>query len=144
MHFRFGFLSYEISHVIRQRFNKNAEIIGITHSQWRVLVHLSENPNCRQVDLADILDIKPITLVKQLDQLEARNLVRRIKDSDDRRVYRLELTANALPVMQKLWDIADRVEAEVLGVLTPDEQALVIRLLCRVKGAICGKEPDIS
>ncbi len=143
MHFRFGFLSYEISHVIRQRFNKNAESIGITHSQWRVLVHLSENPNCRQVDLAEILDVKPITLVKQLDQLEALSLVSRLKDSDDRRAYRLELTENALPVMQKLWDIADQVEAEVFGVLSPDEQALVTRLLCRVKRAICGTQSDI-
>ena len=142
MHFRFGFLSYEISHVIRQRFNKNAESIGITHSQWRVLVHLSENPNCRQVDLAEILDVKPITLVKQLDQLEARNLVRRIKDSDDRRVYRLELTENALPVMQVLWDIADQVEVEVFGVLSPDEQALVTRLLYRVKKAIAVPSRD--
>ncbi|MBE0434690.1 MAG: MarR family transcriptional regulator [Methylomicrobium sp.] len=140
MHYRFGFLSYEISHVIRQRFNKNAESVGITHSQWRVLVHLSENPNCRQVDLADILDVKPITLVKQLDQLEARNLVRRIKDSDDRRAYRLELTENALPVMQALWDIADQVEAEVFGVLTSAEQASVTLLLCRVKNSLGDSE----
>jgi DNA-binding MarR family transcriptional regulator len=92
--------------------------------------------------LADILDVKPITLVKQLDQLEALSLVRRIKDSVDRRAYRLELTANALPVMQKLWDIADQVEAEVFCALSPDEQALVTQLLCRVKRAICGTESD--
>ncbi|PKM38453.1 MAG: MarR family transcriptional regulator [Gammaproteobacteria bacterium HGW-Gammaproteobacteria-10] len=140
MHFRFGFLCYEISHVIRQRFNQKAEALGLTHSQWRVLVHLSENPNCRQVDLAEILAVKPITLVKQLDQLEALALVRRIKDSGDRRAYRLELTEQALPVMQALWDIADKVEAEVFGVLTSAEQALVTLLLCRVKSGLSDSE----
>jgi hypothetical protein len=55
MHSRFGFLSYEISHIIRQRFNKKAESIGLTHAQWRALVHLSTHQNCRQIDLAERL-----------------------------------------------------------------------------------------
>lgn len=95
MHSKFGFLSYEISHIIRQRFNKAAEPIGFTHAQWRALVHLSENQNCRQIDLAEILEIKPITLVKQIDLLEEAGMVRRNKDSEDRRAYRLEVLPNA-------------------------------------------------
>lgn len=140
MHFRFGFLSYEISHVIRQRFNKEAEAIGLTHSQWRVLVHLSENPNCRQVDLAEILEVKPITLVRQLDLLEASGLLRRNKDSEDRRAYRLELTEQAMPVMQALWTIADAVEAQVLSVLSHEEQTLLTELLCLVKDSLIEAE----
>jgi len=103
MHSKFGFLSYEISHIIRQRFNKEAENIGLTHAQWRALVHLSNNENCRQIDLAEILEIKPITLVRQIDLLEEAGLVRRNKDSEDRRAYRLELMPKAHTVMQQLW-----------------------------------------
>jgi DNA-binding MarR family transcriptional regulator len=133
MHSKFGFLSYEISHIIRQRFNKEAENIGLTHAQWRALVHLSNNENCRQIDLADILEIKPITLVRQIDLLEEAGLVRRNKDSEDRRAYRLEITSKALPIMQELWEIADAVEAEVLKTLTPQEQEQMTALLERIK-----------
>lgn len=77
MHSKFGFLSYEISHIIRQRFNKEAENSGLTHAQWRALVHLSNNENCRQIDLAEILEINPITLTRQIDLLEEAGLVRR-------------------------------------------------------------------
>ncbi|MGZ8928841.1 MAG: MarR family winged helix-turn-helix transcriptional regulator [Methylobacter sp.] len=126
-------MSYEISHIIRQRFNKEAEHIGFTHAQWRALVHLSENENCRQIDLAEILEIKPITLARQIDLLEEAGLVRRNKDSDDRRAYRLELTPKAQPIMQELWKIADGVEAEVLKALSLAERKTMIALLERIK-----------
>ena len=133
MYPKFGFLTYEISHLIRQRFNKEAENLGFTHAQWRVLVHLSENENCRQIDLAQILEVKPITLVKQIDSLEELGLVRRNKDKDDRRVYRLEITPKAAPIMNKLWKIADAVEAHVLNTLTTQEQGALVMLLERIK-----------
>lgn len=136
MHSKFGFLSYEISHIIRQRFNKQAENIGLTHAQWRALVHLSNNENCRQIDLADILEIKPITLARQIDLLEEAGLVRRNKDVEDRRAYRLELMPKAHTVMQELWDIADAVEAQVLCALSPNEQEQLTNLLERIKISI--------
>ncbi|MCD2451724.1 MarR family transcriptional regulator [Methylicorpusculum oleiharenae] len=136
MHSKFGFLSYEISHIIRQRFNKEAEHNGFTHSQWRALVHLSENENCRQIDLAEILEIKPITLARQIDLLEESGLVRRNKDADDRRAYRLEVTDKARAVMQELWAIADAVEAKVLAALTDEERDMMVSLLERVKAGI--------
>lgn len=133
MHSKFGFLSHEISHVIRQRFNKEAEKLGFTHSQWRALVHLSENENCRQIDLAEIMEVKPITLARQIDSLEESGLVRRKKDHEDRRAHRLELTSKALPIMQELWKIADAIEAQVLNVLTAEEKELMIEMLERIK-----------
>jgi MarR family transcriptional regulator for hemolysin len=133
---KFGFLSYEISHIIRQRFNKEAENIGLSHAQWRTLVHLSDNENCRQIDLAKILEIRPITLARQIDLLEYAGLIRRNKDSEDRRAYRLEIMPKTNAVMQELWDIADAVEAKVLSVLTAEEQELLIMLLERIKTCI--------
>ncbi|OAH99971.1 transcriptional regulator [Methylomonas methanica] len=136
MHSKFGFLSYEISHIIRQRFNKAAEPLGFTHAQWRALVHLSENQNCRQIDLAEILEIKPITLVKQIDLLEASGIVVRNKDMDDRRAYRLSITDKAHTVMEELWKIADAVEIEVLAALSEEERGLMTSLLDRVKNSL--------
>lgn len=142
MHSKLGFLSYEISHVIRQRFNKKAENLGFTHSQWRALVHLAENENCRQVDLAEILEIKPITLARQIDLLEASGLVRRNKDSEDRRAYRLELMPKALPIMAALWKIADAVESDVLSVLTAEDNAVLMSMLEHIKTNLSGKLLD--
>ena len=100
------------------------------------MVHLSSNENCRQIDLADILEIKPITLARQIDLLEAAGLVPRNKDSEDRRAYRLELMPKAHAVMQELWDIADAVEAKVISALTANEQEFLTTLLERIKNNI--------
>ena len=145
MHSKIGFLSYEISHVIRQRFKKEAENLGVTYSQWRALVHLSEKENCRQVDLAENLEVKPITLARQIDLLEKSGLVRRKKDHEDRRAYRLELTPKALPVMQELRKISDAVEDQVLDILTTQERRSLNALLERIKSNLLTKNiPDSS
>ncbi len=136
VHSKIGFLTYEISHVIRQRFNREMENMGLTHAQWRALVLLSENENCRQVDLAEILEVKPITLARQIDLLEVSGLVFRNKDHEDRRAYRLALTAKAKSIMQELWAVADSIENQVLGVLSADEEALLVHLLERIKAHI--------
>jgi DNA-binding MarR family transcriptional regulator len=133
MYPKLGFLTHEISYLIRKRFNKEVENLGFTHSQWRALVHLSENENCRQVDLAEILEVKPITLAKQIDLLEASGLVMRNKDKEDRRAYRLALTSKAKPVMNKLCEIASSVENQVLNGLTVAEETSLIQLLEAIK-----------
>ncbi|MCF7971100.1 MAG: MarR family transcriptional regulator [Methylococcaceae bacterium] len=142
MYSKFGFLSYEISHTIRQRFNKNAESFGLTHAQWRALVHLSENKNCRQVDLAEILEVKPITLARQIDLLETAGLVRRNKDSDDRRAYRLELMPKALPIMAALWQITDTIEDEILAILSTEDKSFLINSLENIKNNLSEKLLD--
>ncbi|KXO07370.1 Transcriptional regulator, MarR family [Moritella sp. JT01] len=136
IHSKFGFLSYEISHIIRQRFNKQAESMGITHSQWRALVHLSENENCRQIDLADILNVKPITLARQIDLLEALSLVKRVNDKEDRRVFRLKLTTKAKPIIKELWNIADSIENEICNILSDEEKDILSKLLITIKKQI--------
>jgi DNA-binding MarR family transcriptional regulator len=136
IHSKIGFLSYEISHIIRQRFNKEAENIGLTHSQWRALVHLSENENCRQIDLADILNVKPISLARQIDLLEQAGLVKRLNDTNDRRAFRLKLTAKAKPVIKELWEIADSIENEICDALSESQKNTLSKLLIRIKEQI--------
>ncbi len=130
---QFGFLSYEISHAIRQRFNKQAASIGVTHSQWRVLVHLSENENCRQINLAETLNVKPITLARQVDLLEQLSLVKRLNDKDDSLLFRLKLTIKAKSIMQELWKIADSIEHDICNMLADEEKAVLSKLFITLK-----------
>ncbi|OQW79199.1 MAG: hypothetical protein BVN35_02310 [Proteobacteria bacterium ST_bin11] len=65
--------------------------MGLTPSQWRASALLPENENCRQIDLADILKIKPITLVNQFDLLKASGMAVRNNELGDRRACRLSI-----------------------------------------------------
>ena len=44
--------------------------LGVTRAQWKVLFKLTRKPGLRQVELADMLDLEPITLCRIVDRLE--------------------------------------------------------------------------
>jgi DNA-binding MarR family transcriptional regulator len=62
-----------------------------------VLVRLAHYEGVNQAALAEVLGIKPMTLVRLLDRLEGAGLIRRMPDPQDRRAYNLLLTPRALP-----------------------------------------------
>ena len=88
----FGFLIGDVSRLLRKSFDRHARTIGLTRAQWRVLAHLSRNEGVKQSELADILEINPITLARLLERLGTDNCVERRMDPTDKRARRLFLT----------------------------------------------------
>ena len=60
----------ETAHALRKSFDRRAVGMGVTRAQWKVLFRLSRRPGLRQIELADMLDIEPITLSRIIDRLE--------------------------------------------------------------------------
>ena len=92
----------ETAHALRKAFDRLAVGLGVTRAQWKVLFKLTRTPGLRQVELADMLDLEPITLCRIVDRLEEACLVERTRDPDDRRAWRLHVTAQAQPLIDKL------------------------------------------
>src|SRR5258708_1896946 len=82
---------------------------GMTRARCVVLSHLARHEGVNQVTLARMLDIRPISLVRLLDRLEAAGLVVRRPDPDDRRVHVLALTAKALPIVERIDSLTRRI-----------------------------------
>jgi MarR family transcriptional regulator, transcriptional regulator for hemolysin len=82
-----------------------AHLPGMTPGRCAVLMQLAQHKGFNQAALAQILDIRPITLVRLLDRLEAAGFVERIPDPDDRRAHVLALTAKALPIIESIHDL---------------------------------------
>ena len=82
-----------------------AQLPGMTLGRCAVLIQLAQHERPNQAALAQILDIRPITLVRLLDRLEATGFVERIPDPDDRRAHVLALTAKALPIIERIHDL---------------------------------------
>jgi DNA-binding MarR family transcriptional regulator len=75
---------------------------GMTKAQWVLLLKLSRHPGLSQKDLAELMEVEPITVGRLVDRLEARGLVIRDADGQDRRIWRLRLTPAAEPLLQVL------------------------------------------
>jgi MarR family transcriptional regulator for hemolysin len=132
----FAFDVSETAQALRRAFDRRAASLGVTRAQWRALARLSRQDGMRQVELADALDIEPITLCRMVDRLAEAGLVERRADERDRRAWRLHLTAEAGPIVERLRALADDFLAEALAGVGPTEQTAVRNILARVRANV--------
>ena len=132
----------ETAHALRRAFDRRAATLGITRAQWKVLFRLERQPGLRQVELADILDVEPITLCRIVDRLEDAGLVERQRDPADRRAWRLEVTTQAQPLISKLRALADELMAEAFAGLSDSELALMRTKLMKIRDNISNPNPQ--
>jgi DNA-binding MarR family transcriptional regulator len=129
-------LPFEISetaHAMRKAFDRRAVGLGVTRAQWKVLFRLTRQPGLRQIELADMLDIEPITLSRIIDRLEEAGLVERVADPADRRAWRLHVTAKAQPLVEKLRAVADEMISEAFAGIDPKEIEIARQVLSRAR-----------
>ena len=129
----------ETAHALRKAFDRLAVGLGVTRAQWKVLFKLSRKPGLRQVELADMLELEPITLCRIVDRLEEAGLVERTRDPDDRRAWRLHVTAKAQPLIEKLHAVgAELVDQAFAGIDPTDiETARKVLAQARENAARC-------
>lgn len=127
----------ETAHALRKAFDRRAVGLGVTRAQWKVLFRLHRQPGLRQIELADMLDIEPITLSRIVDRLEESGLVERRPDPSDRRAWRLHVTARAQPLIAKLRAIADDMIAETFAGIDPKDIEITRQVLSRAREIAC-------
>ena len=130
---RFGFLLHDVSRLLRKRFDRRAETLGLTRAQWAAVAHLYRQEGVNQATLADWLDVAQVTLARTVDRLEASGWVERRPHPGDRRAKCLFLTAKAHAQMEHMRTLADEVQGEALRGFPPEQHAVLIELLLRVK-----------
>ena len=124
---RFARLLHETARVLRHRCERELRIRipGLTAARCAVLVHLAQHQGVNQASLADSLGIRPITLVRLLDRLEADGLVARLPAPEDRRAHLLVLTPKARPILEHAYDLIRKINDDLqLGISTAEASQL--------------------
>ena len=98
----FLFALFELQRMLRLYADKQARRFGLTRAQWAVLAKLERTEGLKQTEIADLMEMQPITLTRLIDKLCDAGLIERRSDETDRRVNRLYLTEAAKPLMTKL------------------------------------------
>jgi DNA-binding MarR family transcriptional regulator len=123
----------ETSRMLRRQFNRQAVAVGATSAQWRAMFWLAREPGMKQVELAERLDVEPITAGRIIDRLDEAGLVERRRDPVDRRVWRLYLTDKANPLIERLKVVAENVLAGALAGIGLEEIAALRGTLERIR-----------
>lgn len=123
----------ETAHALRKAFDRLAVGLGVTRAQWKALFKLSRKPGLRQGELADLLELEPITLCRIVDRLEEAGLVERVRDPDDRRAWRLHVTAEAQPLVEKLRAIGAELVEHAFAGIDPKDIEITRRVLAQAR-----------
>jgi DNA-binding MarR family transcriptional regulator len=130
----------DIARQVRYRFDARTRMIGVTRPQWRVLLVIARLDRPSQSEVAELLDVERITLCRMVDRLAETGLVERHADPADRRVWRLHLTEKALPLIDRLSEIGEELESELLSVLSQEERNTLTDLLTRLRIGMASRD----
>lgn len=109
-----AFALHDVARMLRTYSDHRAREVHMTRAQWAVLGKLRRHEGLKQRELADILDLAPISLARLIDKLTASGLVERREDATDRRANRLFLTPDAAPTLKRLDDLGEAVMTRAL------------------------------
>lgn len=133
-----GFLLADVSRLMRRAYERRVDASGLTLAQARLLVYISRHEGARQVDLAELLEIQPITLARLVDQLVTLGLAERRPAPNDRRAHLINTTAAALPRLQAIGQVAQEIRQQALQDLAPDQIATLNHALKSMRSRLCG------
>jgi MarR family transcriptional regulator for hemolysin len=119
--------------MLRTYADQKAAQFGITRAQWVVLARVDRSEGLKQSELAEVLDLQPISLTRLLDKLCESGLIERRADPVDRRAKRLFLTPAAGPLLEKLGDLGEELMGTALSGVDRESVQHMIEKLGMVK-----------
>src|SRR5271170_2482259 len=125
----FAFMVNDVARMLKTYADYKGAQYGITRAQWAVLARLDRFEGLKQSELAEMLDLQPITLTRLLDRLSNSGLIERRSDPNDRRAKRLFLTPSARPLLEQLGDLGESLMMTALaGVDRDSVEKMIIQL----------------
>jgi MarR family transcriptional regulator for hemolysin len=117
-----AFTIMDVARLLKTYADQRARQFGISRAQWAVLIRIERSEGLKQSELAELLDLQPISLTRLLDRLADNGLIERRADPNDRRANRLYLAPAAKPLLGRLSGLgADMMETVLDGL---DEKSI--------------------
>ncbi len=132
------FLPYRLS-VITNRISgalsrHYADRFGIGIPEWRVIANLGRTPGLTANEVVERSAMDKVTVSRAVAALEQKGLLAREKDSADKRKSRLTLSGKGQEVYAEIAPLALGFERDLLTALSPDEAALLDRIIDKLNG----------
>jgi len=129
----FLFTLGEVQRLVRAYADKEAARFGITRAQWAVLAKVERNEGMKQTELAEQMEMQPITLTRLIDKLCENDWIERRGDASDRRVNRLYLLKAGRALLGKLSGLRSELTATALDSIHPADAHRLLAQLEQIK-----------
>lgn len=128
-----GFYLSDVSRLIRRRFDSYARADGLTGAQWRVLLTVAKHPGINQGQLAEALEVEPITICRMIDRMESAGLVERRADPGDRRARLIFPADDAERLIAAAASHGTRVIESATAGLAPEDRERLLGLMEHIR-----------
>ena len=118
---------------INSRLNAHITSYNLTISQFGILEALYHIGSMCQKELSDKILKSTANITTVIDNLEKRNLVKRIRQEADRRYITVELTEKGKKLIQEIFPEHVKHINEEMAILSKDEK-LKLKNLCKIVG----------
>jgi DNA-binding MarR family transcriptional regulator len=137
-----AFLLAQLGSHAASKFGERLAVLGLIPAHAGIMQILDSTPSITQQALATALGMVPSQLVGLLDDMEAKDLIERRNNPEDRRRHALHLTENGRQILKKIGEIAREHQRVLLAALSEEERRQLQGLLERV-AAEQGLSPGI-
>lgn len=127
------FLLHDVARHLRIDADRRAACYGLTRAQWVILYRLRCQEGLSQKELAELVEVEPITVARLIDRLAERGLVERRADPTDRRVWRLHLLPPAAGLLTQLDGEREAIIRAATAGLDAETVAVVVEALLHIK-----------
>ena len=117
---------------IRVAYDQRFEPLDLNLSQASLVGYIAENGPMNQTQLAAALVLGRAATGSLVDQLEARDLVRRVPDPDDRRVWLVENTAKGTELASEIVKVDEQLRTRLRAGISRSERQQLAELLLRM------------
>lgn len=126
----------DVARAMRTYIDQRARAHGMTRAQWSVLSRIERQEGLNQAELAEVLEIQPISLVRLIDRLCQQGLVERRAHATDRRVNLLHLTGAGRDRLQAMSPLGREISLEAMHGLNDGDVVALLETLVRIKANI--------
>jgi DNA-binding MarR family transcriptional regulator len=125
-------LMIKLGRITMHRFTQALEPFGIRPRHVAALIELRDSGELTQQSLCGQLHLDPTNLVAILNELEERGYATRRRDPEDRRRHLVEVSKKGIAVLEKVSEVMDGVEEDLLDGLEPAEREQMAGLLTAI------------
>ena len=113
----------------------------ISVSEWRVLVHLTQQTEISVRDIFTRVDMDRARVTRAVQRLAARGYVSKLVNQDDRRLVKLALTTSGTALASELSALAASFETEIMAALPDGSRDQLMAQFNRIEAAIAPSQP---
>ena len=125
-------LMIKLGRITMHRFTEALEPFGIRPRHVAALLEIRDCGELTQQSLCGKLHLDPTNLVAILNELEQRGYATRRRDPEDRRRHLVEVSKKGIAVIEKVSEVMDGVEDDLLDGLEPAEREQLEGLLTSI------------